>query len=900
MKRSIFLLAPILVFFSGVHLAFAEPTTVGLVSHWRLDETTSGGSGSVIDSSGNNHGTPSGATGTNNNPQPSTDVPEVSFANPRSLDFDGTDDVVITPYSPAFTTGDAFTWSLWFKTDTNQSGRGIFSARDTGKAGNPLAEIYLASGQIQGLFRGADGVRRDLLYTVNYADDEWHNVSIVIDDGEGIMYFDGVERSTFSGLNMNIDLSDVYLPIGASNYENTVQRFFQGKVDDVRVYNRALTAGEVSELAGKFPITENFNGTQPEKWVLKQSAAWGATVGGESTLRLTTAAASQSGLGYYDTAFSSEKGIVVEFDYYANEATGINGADGIAFFLVDGDLVNIDNIEAGAFGGSLGYAQSGLTPGVPHAYLGVGFDEFGNFAAGSGSAVSDNVTLRGKGNGTVGYGYLTHTQVSASPINQTIDGGWRTARITISPVDAGAVVRVEMSWDDGDTWVTVIDDYEYNEAPPDHLKLGFAASTGGSNNIHAIDNLEVIIPVDLVTALTVPPSGDYVANDSITYTYTVANVGNNDSADTTITNTVITGASGISNLTWELSSTHGPSASGDADDIGTINIAIPAGETVTIQVSGNIGADVEMGDNLNHTITAVPEDGTRDPSTGDAIVEVVIDTEDDADPLVESFVPTHTSVDVGIDSALTITFNERVEWSFEENSVVVYRASDDSVFYAQSGGGGNGTVALTVSFPTEFEPNTEYYVLISADAITDVSGNPFAGISTSSTWRFTTGAEEVAENQERKQSSSSSASSQISNLLKIGNFERAQELMRRFPNAFSGQASSPAASIQSPVQENSQSCQLGMINRVLRTGAEGEDVRSLQKFLNCAGFLLALEGPGSQSNETIYFSDRTYGALIRFQEHYASDILTPLNLTRGTGIFGERSKMKAEALSTAN
>ncbi|MEN9881552.1 MAG: hypothetical protein RLZZ308_756, partial [Candidatus Parcubacteria bacterium] len=35
-------------------------------------------------------------------------------------------------------------------------------------------------------------------------------------------------------------------------------------------------------------------------------------------------------------------------------------------------------------------------------------------------------------------------------------------------------------------------------------------------------------------------------------------------------------------------------------------------------------------------------------------------------------------------------------------------------------------------------------------------------------------------------------------------------------------------------------------------------------------------------------------ALIRFQEFYADEILTPLMLTKGTGIFGEMTRKKVE------
>ncbi len=629
MKRYFFITSTVL----AVGLFYIVPTISAsddLVGYWKLDETMSDGVSSVIDSSGGDrHGTPSGATGANDKPQPSSDVPDVSFTNPRSLDFDGTDDVVATTYSPVYSDGDSFTWSLWFKTGTNQSGKGIFSARDSSKPGTPLAEIYLVSGEIQGLFRGADGARKDLNYTVSYADSEWHNISIVIDQGNGTLYYDGVARDTITGLDMDINLGDVSLPIGASNYENSLQRYFQGKIDDVRVYSRALTPGEISELSGVFPISENFDEAKPVKWILGSSASWGAVVDSEETLRLTTAATSQAGLGYYDTAFSSDNGIVVEFDYYSGGGTG---ADGLAFFLVDGDLVNVGNIAAGAFGSSLGYALSGSTPGVPHAYLGVGFDEYGGFPVagggktGIGSSAPDNVTLRGSGNGTSGYNYLTHTRVSDSPISQTIDGGWRRARISISPNDSGAVIRVEMSWDDGATWHTVIDDYAYDDVPPDFFKLGFTAGTGGSTNIHAIDNLQVSLPTDIAVSVTDAPDGTYRYGDTLEYTYTVTNNGPNDAGEVTVTNDMVIGHTGFTDVIWSYTSTGADSGSGDESDIDSFVVSLDDGEVATVTVEATVGSAVNASTTLSHSINAVPADGYIDPSPSSAEATVAVTT----------------------------------------------------------------------------------------------------------------------------------------------------------------------------------------------------------------------------------------------------------------------------------
>jgi peptidoglycan hydrolase-like protein with peptidoglycan-binding domain len=85
-------------------------------------------------------------------------------------------------------------------------------------------------------------------------------------------------------------------------------------------------------------------------------------------------------------------------------------------------------------------------------------------------------------------------------------------------------------------------------------------------------------------------------------------------------------------------------------------------------------------------------------------------------------------------------------------------------------------------------------------------------------------------------------------------------------------------------------------NRDLNVGSNNEDVRQLQIFLNRNGFTVAQVGVGSVGNETSYFGTLTKSAVIRFQERYASDILSPVGLTHGTGYFGPSTRSKANSL----
>ncbi|MGB2580273.1 MAG: IPT/TIG domain-containing protein [Minisyncoccia bacterium] len=85
--------------------------------------------------------------------------------------------------------------------------------------------------------------------------------------------------------------------------------------------------------------------------------------------------------------------------------------------------------------------------------------------------------------------------------------------------------------------------------------------------------------------------------------------------------------------------------------------------------------------------------------------------------------------------------------------------------------------------------------------------------------------------------------------------------------------------------------------RTLSLGSRGEDVRELQKFLNIDSYTtVAVSGAGSLGNETDYYGPATKRAVIKFQEKYRNDILEPIGLSFGTGVFGSGTRVKVIAL----
>ena len=131
--------------------------------------------------------------------------------------------------------------------------------------------------------------------------------------------------------------------------------------------------------------------------------------------------AQQTGAIVSGFTFPSSQGVQVTFttatyggNGYTNPGGGNSGADGMTFFLMDADAAGPGYprtlSRAGGQGGSLGYSCSnGNTAGpegLPYAYLGVGMDEFGNFAnpgdntaTGPGTGPGQgSVVVRGAGN----------------------------------------------------------------------------------------------------------------------------------------------------------------------------------------------------------------------------------------------------------------------------------------------------------------------------------------------------------------------------------------------------------------------------------------------------------------------------------------------------------------------
>ena len=201
--------------------------------------------------------------------------------------------------------------------------------------------------------------------------------------------------------------------------------------------------------------------------------------------------------------------ISVDFRHYAYNGSG---ADGIAVTLSDYSVPAVP----GAYGGSLGYAQRTGVPGFAGGWLGVAIDEYGNFrndeeGRGDGpppnGRVLDSVSVRGSGSGNVGY--LRHAESGglAPGVDQAgaTPGPGHLYRVIVDHSN-GTNAWVTVQRDTGAGFATVIPTYDAKAMPgqaavPANWQLSFTGSTGGSTNIHEIDDLRIC------AANVFPPTG---------------------------------------------------------------------------------------------------------------------------------------------------------------------------------------------------------------------------------------------------------------------------------------------------------------------------------------------------------------------------------------------------------
>ena len=252
MKTRIYFLMFTLTIMVFSHNGYTEPVvTDGLVSYWTFDEKDIAG-GTVKDVWGENDGKIVGA--------PKVVDGQVGEA----LEFDGADDYVnLTNLGDFGEKVGASTFEAWVKTSFKKDWTTLFKVLDQGcnmawaidvnrsaKAGFPFAADIVHYYVRQKSAAGCNAIAVEIEFALS--DGKWHHIVFgIVDPGksEVSVYMDGEPQEIIVGDAKKLDtfipfVEPVY--IGAANNRGNVERHFPGVIDEVRIYDRPLTAAEVT------------------------------------------------------------------------------------------------------------------------------------------------------------------------------------------------------------------------------------------------------------------------------------------------------------------------------------------------------------------------------------------------------------------------------------------------------------------------------------------------------------------------------------------------------------------------------------------------------------------------------------------------------------------------------
>ncbi|MBD9483649.1 MSHA biogenesis protein MshQ [Pseudomonas sp. PDM14] len=267
-------------------------------------------------------------------------------------------------------------------------------------------------------------------------------------------------------------------------------------------------------------LTDNFNRTDlgSTDWaVTSRNGSFGVPKIINNRLRLTDNSGNvATGATIQRLLPATSNYVQVQFKYYAYNG---NGADGVAVIFSDAAVTP----QPGGYGGSLGYAQLNGTSGFSGGWLGVALDEFGNFSnptetrVGGPGARADSVSIRGSGVGTTGYRYLAGTSANLSPsldVSGATAGPGHTYRITLDSTTNGKTM-VSVERNTGSGFTTLISSFDAQAASgqdvlPSNFFMTLTGSTGGSNNVHELDDFQVC-------ATKLNPIGQQIDHFEFTY-----------------------------------------------------------------------------------------------------------------------------------------------------------------------------------------------------------------------------------------------------------------------------------------------------------------------------------------------------------------------------------------------
>ena len=139
--------------------------------------------------------------------------------------------------------GTIFTISVWIKTGSTKTERVALAQRGQGYNG---AVLRVSNGKVAFFtFNGDYGINFESDLLIN--DNQWHNIAVRSEGSKGQLFMDGVLQRSMDVTNQ-VNLSNTQVVSIGSDIVYSPSESFEGIMDELYIYNRALTDSEIGSL----------------------------------------------------------------------------------------------------------------------------------------------------------------------------------------------------------------------------------------------------------------------------------------------------------------------------------------------------------------------------------------------------------------------------------------------------------------------------------------------------------------------------------------------------------------------------------------------------------------------------------------------------------------------------
>ena len=162
--------------------------------------------------------------------------------------LDGTDDYLVIPHSESLSLDTQATFSLWWKHEPQAAQDEyytLFEKSDPERGGHSRYGMWLIGDHVEVCIEAPDNSAQNCLDSTVALGQGWHHLAATFDGAALRIYLDGKPSGERAVTPSGISQSDFKTFIGTDQYAPE-PLYTRGVIDELRIYNRALSAEEIA------------------------------------------------------------------------------------------------------------------------------------------------------------------------------------------------------------------------------------------------------------------------------------------------------------------------------------------------------------------------------------------------------------------------------------------------------------------------------------------------------------------------------------------------------------------------------------------------------------------------------------------------------------------------------